>query len=52
VNSKGECSGSFAFGGSGAQAERLRADGIEVVDGRVDLERYGVKIEEMFGVKG
>jgi hypothetical protein len=46
VNSKGECSGSFAFGGSDAQAERLRADGIEVVDGRVDLERYGMKIDD------
>ncbi len=41
VNSKGELSGEFAFGGAGRQAELLRAEGIEVVDGRVDLSRYG-----------
>ena len=42
VNSKGELSGEFAFGGAGAQAKLLEADGIEVVDGKVDLERYGI----------
>jgi O-6-methylguanine DNA methyltransferase len=42
VNSKGECSGSFAFGGADAQAERLREEGVEVVDGKVDLEKYGI----------
>lgn len=41
VNSKGELSGEFAFGGAGEQAKRLCADGIEVVDGRVDLRKYG-----------
>ena len=41
VNAKGECSGSFAFGGPDAQAKRLREDGIEVVNNRVDLEKYG-----------
>ena len=40
VNSKGELSGEFAFGGAGEQAKRLMAEGIEVIDGRVDLERY------------
>jgi O-6-methylguanine DNA methyltransferase len=43
VNSKGELAGEFAFGGAGVQARLLEADGVEVVDGRVDLERYGVK---------
>lgn len=43
VNSKGELSGEFAFGGDRAQAELLEADGIEVVNGRVDLEKYGMK---------
>ena len=43
VNSKGECSGSFAFGGLDEQAKRLREDGIEVVNNRVDLEKYGMK---------
>lgn len=45
VNSKGELAGEFAFGGSGAQARLLRAEGVEVTDGRVDLSRYGMKIE-------
>lgn len=45
VNSKGELSGEFAFGGAGEQANRLIADGIEVADGRVDLDRYGYKGE-------
>jgi O-6-methylguanine DNA methyltransferase len=42
VNSKGELSGEFAFGGAGAQARLLEADGIEVTDGRVDLKKYGI----------
>ena len=40
VNSKGELAGEFAFGGSGAQAKLLRAEGIVVTDGRVDMEKY------------
>ena len=42
VNSKGELSGEFAFGGAGAQAKLLRAEGIEVIDGKVDLDRFQV----------
>lgn len=42
VNAKGELSGAFAFGGKNVQAERLMADGIEVVNGRVDLKKYGI----------
>ena len=41
VNAKGELSGEFAFGGLGAQAKLLEADGIEVIDGKVDIKRYG-----------
>ena len=44
VNAKGELSGAFAFGGKNAQADRLMADGVTVVDGRVDMERFGIKI--------
>ena len=40
VNAKGELAGEFAFGGAGEQAKLLEADGIEVTDGRVDLEKY------------
>ena len=43
VNARGELSGEFAFGGAGEQARRLAEDGIEVTDGRVDLEKYGIK---------
>lgn len=45
VNAKGELSGEFAFGGSGAQAKLLADDGIEVTDGRVDLKKYGMKLD-------
>jgi len=44
VNAKGELSGAFAFGGKNVQADRLMADGVTVVDGRVDMERFGIKI--------
>jgi O-6-methylguanine DNA methyltransferase len=49
VNSKGELAGEFAFGGSGAQARLLMADGIEVENGKVDLNRYGIQIIEEDG---
>lgn len=42
VNAKGELAGAFAFGGEGAQAKRLEEDGVEVIDGKVDLSRYGI----------
>ena len=42
VNAKGELSGEFAFGGAGAQAILLEAEGIEVIDGKVDLEKYSI----------
>lgn len=44
VNSKGELAGEFAFGGAGAQRKLLEADGIEFIDGRVDLVKYGWSI--------
>lgn len=40
MNAKGELAGAFAFGGAGVQAELLREDGVEVVDGKVDLTKY------------
>lgn len=41
VNRFGECSGSFAFGGAGAQRALLEADGVPFgPDGRIDLARY------------
>ena len=49
VNAKGELAGAFAFGGPDVQANRLREDGIEVVDGKVDLNEFGVRILEDAG---
>lgn len=40
VNSKGELSGAFAFGGIDEQANRLREDEIEVTNNKVDLDEY------------
>lgn len=44
VNARGELAGKFAFGGADVQEKLLREDGIEVVDGKVDLNRYGIKL--------
>ncbi|HBZ52337.1 MAG TPA: endonuclease V [Eubacterium sp.] len=45
VNAKGDLAGEFAFGGALKQAELLMAEGVEVVDGKVDLEKYQVKYQ-------
>ncbi len=45
VNAKGELAGEFAFGGAGRQAAILEADGIEVINGKVDLTKYGIDVE-------
>ncbi|MCI5859889.1 MAG: methylated-DNA--[protein]-cysteine S-methyltransferase [Blautia sp.] len=42
VNSKGELAGAFAFGGEEVQRKLLEADGIEVVNGKVNLKKYGL----------
>ena len=47
VNSKGELFGAFAFGGATEQAERLMADGIEVIDGRVNLEKFSIEVKQI-----
>lgn len=40
VNAKGELAGEYAFGGAWKQGEILRSEGVEVIDGRVDLSKY------------
>lgn len=45
LNSKGELADAAVFGGEGVQARLLEAEGIEVVDGKVDLEKYGMKFQ-------
>lgn len=46
VNAKGELAGEFAFGGAGEQAKLLEAEGVEVVNGRVDLKKYQWKTQQ------
>lgn len=40
VNREGRLSDAFAFGGVNQQKLLLEADGIEVIDNHVDIERY------------
>jgi len=40
VNRLGEVSKAFAFGGENRQIELLKAEGVEFVDGKVDLRKY------------
>ena len=47
VNSKGLLAGGFAFGGEEVQARFLREEGVEVIDGKVDLERFGIRIDQL-----
>ena len=40
VDSKGNLAGAFAFGGEKVQEELLKREGVIVLDGRVDLQKY------------
>lgn len=40
VNRFGEVSKAFVFGGENRQIELLKAEGVEFIDGRVDMEKY------------
>ena len=40
VNRFGEVSKAFAFGGENQQIQLLEAEGVEFIDGKVDLERF------------
>ena len=46
VNREGRTSSAFAFGGQDVQAQLLMEEGVEVVDGVVDLDRYGYRWED------
>lgn len=43
VNAKGRLAPSFAFGGENTQKQLLESEGIEVVDGFVDLKKYQMR---------
>ena len=40
VNRLGEVSKAFVFGGENRQIELLKAEGVEFVDGKVDMDKY------------
>ena len=40
VNAEGKLTGAFAFGGIHVQEEKLKAEGVEVVNFTVDLSRF------------
>ena len=40
VNREGRLAPAFAFGGTDRQAELLQAEGVEVIDGYVDIAKY------------
>jgi methylated-DNA-protein-cysteine methyltransferase-like protein len=42
VMKDGSCTPGFAFGGKGAQEAMLIAEGVEFVDGKVDMEKHGI----------
>lgn len=45
VDSKGNLAGAFAFGGGDVQAQLLRDEGVEVINNRVNLEKYQLKFD-------
>ena len=47
VNADGRLAKSFGFGGPDEQRRRLLADGVYVVNYRVDLEEYGIDLNEL-----
>ena len=46
VNAKGFCSGSFSFGGPDVQREKLEAEGVNFVDGHVDMDKHNITEED------
>ena len=44
VNSRGELAGEYAFGGAWKQAQILESEGVEVIEGKVNLEKYRIKL--------
>jgi O-6-methylguanine DNA methyltransferase len=42
VNAKGELAGEYAFGGAWKQGQILESEGVEIVDGKVNLAKYRI----------
>ena len=45
VNSKGELAEEYAFGGVWKQAQILESEGMEIAEGKVNLEKYRIKLK-------
>ena len=45
VSASGRLAPNYAFGGSGEQARRLMAEGVEVWAGKVDLAKFRARLE-------
>lgn len=46
VNAKGELAKNYAFGGVDGQKKFLEAEGVEVINGKVDLSIYGLRVKD------
>lgn len=46
VNAKGELAKNYAFGGADGQKKFLEAEGVEVINGKVDLSIYGLRVKD------
>ena len=49
VNSKGELAGKYAFGGAWKQGQILESEGVEVAEGKVNLDKYRM---DLYAYKG
>jgi len=47
VNAKGRLAEAFVFGGINMQEKLLRDEGIEIVDGKVDMKKFGLTQDEI-----
>lgn len=50
VNAKGELSSRYAFGGINVQEERLKQEGIDVVNRKVNLEQFRVNLPPIINI--
>ncbi len=47
VNSKGMLAEAFVFGGINMQEKLLKEEGVDIINGRVDMDKFGLKPEEI-----
>lgn len=47
VNSKGMLAEAFVFGGINMQEKLLKEEGVDIINGRVDMDKFGLMSEEI-----